>query len=177
MINLRHVQIIVKLLRCVQQVKHDCSCYSLHFASAANLFMTSAAQVWRFNASEWIPQTQLIKPVAAILILSLSLSISLLFFYDFCSSSFVFFFACALMLPLATERKRRVVQIILYYYFFFCINLISAAYYQHELAAISQRLRQSAKQTIEVGWSSLARRHLPEECDSRIIILMISRGL
>lgn len=60
MINLRHVQIIVKLLRCVQQVKHDCSCYLLQFVSAANLFMTLAAQVWRFN----LPQ-QMFSPNAA----------------------------------------------------------------------------------------------------------------
>lgn len=60
MINLRHVQIIVKLLRCVQQVKHDCSCYLLQFASAANLFMTLAAQVWRFNLAQ-----QMFSPNAA----------------------------------------------------------------------------------------------------------------
>lgn len=151
MINLRHVQIIVKLLRCVQQVKHDCSCYSLHSLPRQTYSWLRQPKFGALTCpSEWIPQTQLIKPVAAILKLSLSLYLSFIFLWFLL---FIFcFFACALMLPLATERKRRVVQIILYYYFFFfCINLISAAHYQHELAAISQRLRQSAKQTIEVG--------------------------
>lgn len=151
MINLRHVQIIVKLLRCVQQVKHDCSCYSLH-----SLRRQTYSWLWqpKFGAltcpSEWIPQTQLIKPVAAILKLSLSLSIFLLFFYDFCSSSFVFL---RVLWCCRWQQSESVGSCKLYYIisFFFCINLISAAYYQHELAAISQRLRQSAKQTIEVG--------------------------
>lgn len=124
--------------------------------------------------SQWIPKTQLIKPVAAILKLSLS---SLFYFFMIFALHLLFFCVCSDVAAGNRAKASGRANYIILLFFFFCINLISAAYYQHELAAISQRLRQSAKQTIEVGWSSLARRHLPEECDSRIIILMISRGL
>lgn len=151
MINLRHVQIIVKLLRCVQQVKHDCSCYSLH-----SLPRQTYSWLWqpKFGAltcpSEWIPQTQLIKPVAAILKLSLSLSLSFFYFFMIFALHLLFFCVCSdVAAGNRAKASGRANYIILF--FFFCINLISAAYYQHELAAISQRLRQSAKQTIEVG--------------------------